>query len=155
INGINDSGAILAAALTINSITVLIVNPDGTVNPFPMGQPVPSALMIGSLNNSYQFLVPATLSFGATRLFSLDGTFQLVAWGGPGNIGQTVARAVNNMGVIAGYFGSSTGSSVIPATGFVRDASGSFSGLSCLAMPVALNDAGVVVGKDSSGAPSI
>jgi len=155
INGINDGGAVLAAAFTPNSMTALIVNPDGSVSTFPLGAPMPSALLIGSLDNAGQFLVPATLSFGVTRLFSSDGSFQQIAWTGPGNIGQTVATALNNVGMVAGYFGAVSGALLISPMGFVRDAAGNFSGLSCMAQPVAINDAGVVVGVDQSGSPSM
>lgn len=160
--GINDDGAIVAVTNPNTGLSAFVLKPDGTVEVSPITFPPGQNDLVGSLNNSYQFLLPSSIpGFGQTLLVGPDGSATPIQWNRPGEFSQVTAFGLNNAGVVVGYssFDRRVGSNP-PWAGFVRDGSGTFTPLDCPALmtnsvnPNAINDSGVIVGTVGIGGPS-
>ena len=154
--GINDNGAILVSVIYSSSDQgMFVLHADGTVGVFPSV----ARLLPGGLNNAGQFLAVSgsVTAPDPAELVSPDGTLTPIRWNTPAGYGPTAAFGLNHVGTVVGSIATTFG----PRSGFVRDASGSFSALTCPTLPAqggfdpkAINDSGVVVGSFGDGSQS-
>jgi hypothetical protein len=146
--GINDSGAISAAAYLADGSTILptygIFSPDGSFSPVPgyhFGQA--AAQVPGGLNNSSEML-EVVQQFGSSALGKTTGIVAAVSYL---NL-PTFAYGLNNAGIVIGYNGTP-----FPYRDFTFDSNaGTYSELLCPASGggqqafYGINDSGVLVG---------
>lgn len=145
--GINDTGAVSGRTFLPDVPAFFILNPDGSASPVPN---ISGVISPESLNNFGQMLESG---LAGAALAGPGNTVIPIIWNNPRGNG-TFVTGLNNAGTVVGFTQIPQFlHGAVPGPGFVRDPSGTFSGVVCTNLstlgtlqPNAINDNGVVVG---------